>query len=78
MAIVTCVEVFSGAVVVFLATSTPKRRPRENPRPPIPSGIKDEIRLKNRLLRQWEFTTDPFLIAEDNRLHRSVTRPLNV
>jgi len=41
MAIDTCVENFSGAVLKALAASTPKRRPR----PPVPAGIQDEIRL---------------------------------
>jgi hypothetical protein len=46
MAIDTCVEDFSGAVLKALAASTPKRRPRDNPRPSIPAGIQDDIRLK--------------------------------
>jgi hypothetical protein len=47
----TCVENFSGAVLKALAASTPKRRPRADTRPPIPGGIQDEIRQKNRLRR---------------------------
>jgi hypothetical protein len=43
MAIDTCVENFSGAVLEALAASTPKRRPRADPRPPVPAGIQDEI-----------------------------------
>jgi hypothetical protein len=77
MAIGTCVENFSGAVLKALAASTPKRRPRADPRPPIPVGIQDEIRLKNRLRRQWQVTRDPTLKAEVNRLQRSVTCRLN-
>ena len=77
MAIDACLENFSGAVLEALAASTPKRRPRDDPRPPIPAGIQDEIRLKNRLRRQWQFTRDPALKAEVNRLQRSVTRRLN-
>jgi len=77
MAIDTCVENFSGAVLKALAASTPKRRPRADPRPPIPAGIEDEIRLKNRLRRQWQVTRDPTLKAEVNRLQKSVTRRLN-
>ena len=76
IAIDTCVE-NSGAVLKVLATSTPKRRPRADPRPPIPAGIQDEIRLKNRLRRQWQVTRDPTLRTEVNRLQRSVTRRLN-
>jgi len=77
MAIDTCVEKFSGAVLKALAASTPKRRPRDDPRPPVSAGIEDEIRLKNRLRRQWQITRDPALKAEVNRLQRSVTRRLN-
>ena len=77
MAIDTCVENFSGAVLQALAASTPKCRPRDDPRPPIPAGIQDEIRLKNRLRRRWQVTRDPALKAEVNRLQRSVTRWLN-
>jgi hypothetical protein len=77
MAIDTCLENFSGAVLKALAASTPKRRPRADKRPPKPSGIQDEIRLNNRLRRQWQVTTDPTLKAEVNHLQRSVTRRLN-
>jgi hypothetical protein len=70
----TCVENIPGAVLKALAASTPKSRLRDDPRPPIPAGIWDEIRLKNRPRRQWQITRDPGLIAEVNRLHRSVTR----
>jgi hypothetical protein len=77
MAIDTCVENFSSAVLKALAAFTPKRRPRANPQPPIPAGIQDEIRQKNRLRRQWQVTRDPTLKTEVNRLQRSVTRRLN-
>jgi hypothetical protein len=43
MAIDACVENFSGAVLKALATSNPKCRPRDDPWPPIPAGIQDEI-----------------------------------
>jgi hypothetical protein len=72
MAIDTCIET-SGAVVKALASSTPKCRPRDDPRPPIPSGIQDEIRLKNRLRRRWQVTRDTALRAEVKRLQRSVS-----
>jgi hypothetical protein len=49
MAIDMCVENFSGAVLEDLVVSTPKCCPRDDPRPPIPAVIQDEIRLKNRL-----------------------------
>jgi hypothetical protein len=68
MAIDTCVEKFSGAVLKALAASNPKCRPRDDPRPPIPAGIQDEIRLKNRRRRQWQFTRVPGMKAEVNRL----------
>jgi hypothetical protein len=77
MAIDTYVENFSGAVLKALEASTTKRRPRANPRPPIPIDIQDHIRLKNRLRRRWQVTTDPILKAEVNRLQRSVTGRLN-
>ena len=59
MAIDTCVENFCGAVPKVLAVSTPKRRPRDDPPPLVPAGIQDDIRLKNRLQRQWQITRDP-------------------
>jgi hypothetical protein len=64
----TCVEIFSGAVLKALAASTPKCRPRDDPRPPIPASIQDEIRPKTRLRRQWQITRDPAMKAEVNRL----------
>jgi hypothetical protein len=70
MATDKCVENFSGAVLETLADSTPKRRPRDDPRAPIPAGIQGEIRLKNRLRRQWQITKDPALKAEVKRIHR--------
>jgi hypothetical protein len=77
MAIDTCVENFSGAVLKALVASTPKSRPRDDPRPLIPAVIQYEIRLKNRLRRRWQVTKAPALKAEINRLQRSVTRQLN-
>jgi len=59
MAIHTCVENFSGAVLKTLVASTHKRRPRADKRPPIPFGIHDEIRLKNRLRRQYSGDQEP-------------------
>ena len=77
MAIDTCVENFSGAVLQAMATSNPKCRPRDDTRPSIPAGIQEEIRLKNRLQRRWQVTRDSALKAEVNRLQRSLTRRLN-
>jgi hypothetical protein len=73
----TCVKEMSSAILEALAASTPESRPRDDPRPPIPACIQDEIRLKNRLRRQWRITRDPALKAEVNRLQRSVTHQLN-
>jgi hypothetical protein len=39
MAINTCFENFSGAILKALAASTPNFRQRGDPRPPIPTGI---------------------------------------
>jgi hypothetical protein len=77
MAIDTCVENFSGAVRRALTNSTPKRRLPDDPRPPIPADIQDEIRLKNRLRRQWQLARDTTMRVEVNRLQRSVTNRLN-
>ena len=76
MAIDTCVDNFSGAVLKALAAS-PKCCPRDDPRPSIPAGIQDEIRLKNQLRRRWQVIGDHALKAEVNRLQRSLTRRLN-
>jgi hypothetical protein len=77
MAIDTCVENFSEAVLRARYASTPKCRPRDYPRPSILAGIQDEIRLKNRVRRRWQITREPALKAEVNRLQRSVTNRLN-
>jgi hypothetical protein len=69
----TCVEEISSAILEALAASTPENRPRDDPRSPITACIQDEIRLKNRLRRQWQITRNPALKAEVNRLQRSVT-----
>jgi hypothetical protein len=42
MAVDTCVEKFSGAVLNSLAASIPKRPLRNDPRPLTPSSIRDE------------------------------------
>jgi hypothetical protein len=73
----TCVEEISSAILETLAESNPESRPRDDPRPPIPACIQDEIRPKNRLRRQWQITRDPALKADVNRLKRSVTHQLN-
>jgi len=45
MVIDTCVENFYGAILGALEASTHKRRPIGDPRPQIPAGIEDEIRI---------------------------------
>jgi hypothetical protein len=77
MAIDMYVENFSDAVLKALAPCTPKCRPRDDPRHPIPACIQDEIRLKDRLRRRWQLTRDSALKAEVNRLQRSVTQRHN-
>jgi hypothetical protein len=71
-----CREFLYSAISGALEVSTPKSRTRADPRPPIPARIQDEIRLKNRLRRQWQLTRDPALKAEVNRVQRSVTLQL--
>jgi hypothetical protein len=73
----TCTERLTGAILEALAAATPKSRPRDDLRSLIPVRIQDEIRLKNRLRRQWQITSDPALKVAVNRLQRSVTRQLN-
>ena len=77
MAIDTCVENFSGAILKALQANTHKCRPRDDPRPSIPGGIQDEVRLKAQLRRQWQITGYPALKAKTSRLQRSVSRRLN-
>jgi hypothetical protein len=76
-AIDKCVEELTSAIQEATATSAPRRRPRADPRSPLPASIQDEIRLKTRLRRQWQVTRDPGLKAQVNRLQRSVTYRLN-
>jgi hypothetical protein len=71
-----CVGCLTSAISGALVVTTPKSRPRADPRPPIPNRIQDEIRLKNRLRRYWQLTNDHALKAEVNRLQRSVTLEL--
>jgi hypothetical protein len=76
-AIDKCVEELTSGIQEATVASAPKRRPRADPRPPLPASIQDEIRLKNRLRRQWQVTGDPALKAQVNRLQSSVTYRLN-
>ena len=77
MAVIKCVAKFSGDVLKVLAASIPKCGTRDDPWPPIPAGIQDEIRLKNRLRMQRQITRVPALKAEINRLQRSFICGLN-
>jgi hypothetical protein len=70
MAIDTCVENISGAVLKALAVFTPNCRPRDYSRPLLPANIQDEMRLKKRLRRTWQVTRDPALKDEVNLLQR--------
>jgi hypothetical protein len=72
-----CLEELTSAIQEATAASAPRRRPRADPRPPLPASIQDEIRLKNRLRRQWQIMRDPSLKLQINRLQRSVTWQLN-
>jgi len=69
----TCGEKFFSAVLKSLLALTTKHRPRDDTQSPFSAGIRDEIRLKNRLRMQWQITMDPSLKAEVNRMQRSVT-----
>jgi hypothetical protein len=51
-AIDKCVEELTSTIQEATAASAPSRRPRADPRPPLPASIQDEILLKNRLRRQ--------------------------
>jgi hypothetical protein len=76
-AIDKCLEELTSAIHEATAASAPRRRPRADPRPPLPASIRDEIRLKTRLRRHWQITRDPALKVQINRLQRSVTWQLN-
>jgi hypothetical protein len=76
-AIDKCVEELTSAIHEATAATAARRRPRADTRPPLPASIQDEIRLNNRLRRQWQITRDPALKAQISRLQRSVTWQLN-
>jgi len=61
VAIDTCIENLSGAVLKALAASTPKKQPHDYLRSLIPASIQDEICLKKQLWRQLHVTRDPAL-----------------
>jgi hypothetical protein len=72
-----CVEELTSAIFEATAASAPKRRPRADRRPPLPTSIQDEIRLKDQLRRQWQVTRDPALKIQVSNLQLSVTYRLN-
>jgi hypothetical protein len=76
-AIEKCVEELTSAIQEATEAWAPRRRPRDDPRPPLAASIQDEVCLKNRLRRQWQITRDPALKARINRLQRSVTYQMN-
>jgi len=59
IAIVTCVENLSGAVLKALAHSTPKRRSLDDPRPPIPAVIQDGV--------VWKLTAEAVAFHQEPR-----------
>ena len=73
MAIDTCVEKFSGAILKAQTASTPKFLKSAEPRPPIPAGIHDEIRLNTRLPSGWQVNRDTAMRNKVNRPQISVT-----
>ena len=60
-----------------MTISNPKRCTCDDTRSLIPTGLQDDIRLKNCLWKQWQITMDPVLKAEVNRLQRSVSHRFN-
>jgi len=64
MAIATCIENYSGAVLNALAASNQKCSPSDNPQLPITVGIQDEICPKKRMRRRRQITRDSALRAE--------------
>jgi hypothetical protein len=72
-----CVQNLSGAILGALTVSNAKSRPHGDPRPQIPAGIQDDVRLKNRLRRLCKVARDRALKAEVNRFQMSVTSRLN-
>jgi hypothetical protein len=53
------VEGLTCAIQEATAASVPKRRHCVDPLPAPPASIENEIRLKNRLRRQWQVTRVP-------------------
>jgi len=77
MAIDTFVENVCGTVLKALPSSIFKCRPHDDPPPPTPAGIQDEISLKDQMRKRWQVTRHASLRAEIVRLQRSVTSRLN-
>jgi hypothetical protein len=73
-----CLEELTSAIHEATAASAPRRRPCADPWPLLLASIQDDVRLKNRLRRQWQITRDPALKTQINRLQKFVTYQLNV
>jgi hypothetical protein len=76
-AIGNCGEELTSATQEASATSAPRRRPHDVPRPPFPARTQEEMRPRNRRRKHWQITRDPALEAQINRLHMSVSYQLN-
>jgi len=77
MAIGTCVENVSVAVLTAPAASIRKRRPRNDKWLLILAGIQDEMHMTSRQQEQWQINRDNVLKDEVKFLQRSVTRRLS-
>jgi hypothetical protein len=77
MAIDNCVENVSDAFLNALVASTPKRRPRDNPRTPIPAVIQDEIGWKPDYEGSGRGPGTPLWEPRSTNLQRLLTRRLN-
>jgi hypothetical protein len=70
-------EELTSAILEATEASFPRRRPRVDPRPPLPASSQGALRLKDRLRRQRQITRNPALKAQINGLQRSGTWKLN-
>jgi hypothetical protein len=76
-AIDKCLEEILSAIQEATAAPAPMRRPPADTWHLLPATTQDKIRMKNRLRRQWQVTTNPALKAQVNHLQRAVTYRLN-
>ena len=54
-----------------LSDSNPKSHPHDYTRPPITTGVQDEVRLNKLLRKQWQVNMGLAVKAKVNRLQRS-------